>query len=140
MYDVFLCHHAKRRDPSESDSFHKQSPIKNRLLSAISNSSNSVVPNPDITSQFAVLHSSELCSALSPNEGAGNNHERLPPRHPSSVVIWHPRTVAHVDVLPQLERHTAEPAATGGHLADDLPRVSLVTVSLNSVMISARKW
>lgn len=43
-----------------------------------------------------------------------------------------------MNILPQLERHAAEPAATRGHLPDDLPHVRLVTVPLDSVMISAR--
>ena len=59
-------------------------------------------------------------------------------RRRRSVVTRRPGKVAHGDVLPQLEGHTAEPAATGGHLADELPRVRLVTVPLDSVVISAR--
>lgn len=70
------------------DSFHKQTSIKNRLLFAAGNSSISAVPDPGIPSQSAALHSSELCRALSPNEGAMNNHERF--RHCRSNVIWRP--------------------------------------------------
>lgn len=73
-----------------------------------------------------------------PNEALNLNQERCaPPRHPRSVVVWRPGT-AHVDVLPQLQRHTAEPATTGGHLPDDLPGVCLIAVPLDSVMIPAR--
>lgn len=59
-----------------------------------------------------------------------------PPRCPASVIVWRPRTAAHVDVLPQLERHAAEPAATGGHLPDNLPGVRLITEPLDRVVIS----
>ena len=114
-------------DGPQVSGLHKQSP-------------NGAVPNTGIPSQFAVLHSSELCRAASPDEGAKNNNDRRLPGHPHSVLTWCPGKAAHVkEVLPQMERHAAEPAATGRHLPDDLPRVRLVTVPLDCVVISAGK-
>lgn len=55
----------------------------------------------------------------------------------SSIFTGRPRTAAHLDVLSKPERDAAEPAAAGRHLPNNLPRVRLVTIPLDSVVISA---
>lgn len=57
----------------------------------------------------------------------------------ASAVGRRVRTTVCRDILPELERHAAEPASTGGHLPANLPSVGFFTVPLNSVMISASK-
>lgn len=57
----------------------------------------------------------------------------------SSIFTGRPGTAAHLDVLSKPERDAAEPAAAGRHLPNNLPRVRLVTIPLDSVVISARR-